>query len=430
MLSPIERRGKLKAAIRALSGNFLEVYDYVIYGFYATYIAAVFFPTNSAFLSLMLSLTTFGIAAVARPFGAIVLGSYMDRKGRRAGLLLTLGLMAIGAITITVMPGYAVMGIVAPVVIVCARLIQGFAFGVESAGVIVYLAEIATPRNRGFYVSWQTASQGLTAMLAASLGFALAASLSTEQMASWGWRVPFLIGCLVIPVLFWLRSSLEETEAFLKSRHPQGTGEVLRVLAAHWPVMLIALGMQIFTTTIFYLITVYTPTFGGQVLHLPPLGNLLVTFCVGLALFILIPIGGALSDRIGRMPLVIVAPFLVLITVFPAMSWLIAAPSFGGLLVVELWLAFLSAMHLAGLAPLFAEIMPAKARTSGMALVVSLGSGFFGSFTPAINTLLIEMTGNRAAPALWITFTAAIGLASALAAMRFAPTASMQEAPT
>src|SRR6266446_1648046 len=114
MLSPIERRGKLKAAIRALSGNFLEVYDYVIYGFYATYIAAVFFPTNSAFLSLMLSLTTFGIAAVARPFGAIVLGSYMDRKGRRAGLLLTLGLMAIGAITITVMPGYAVMGIVAP----------------------------------------------------------------------------------------------------------------------------------------------------------------------------------------------------------------------------------------------------------------------------------------------------------------------------
>jgi MFS family permease len=204
VLSPIERRAKVKSAIRAVSGNFLETYDYVIYGFYATYIAAVFFPTNSKLLSLMLSLTTFGIAAVARPFGAIILGSYMDRKGRRAGFLLTLGLMAIGTVSITVMPGYAVVGLVAPLVLITARLIQGFAFGVESSGVIVYLAEIATPRNRGFYTAWQAASQALTVVLAASIGAALAAALSAEQMAAWGWRVPFLIGCLVIPVLFWL----------------------------------------------------------------------------------------------------------------------------------------------------------------------------------------------------------------------------------
>jgi MFS transporter, MHS family, citrate/tricarballylate:H+ symporter len=428
MLSPAARRAKLKAAICAVSGNFLEVYDYIIYGFYATYIAVVFFPTNSAFLSLMLSLTTFGIAAVARPFGAIFLGSYMDRKGRRAGLLLTLGLMAIGTVCITLMPGYAVAGIVAPLVLVSARLIQGFAFGVESAGVNIYLAEISTPGNRGFYVAWQAGSQGLTVMLAASIGVALAASFSTEQMASWGWRIPFLIGCLIIPMLFWLRSSLVETEVFLKSRHPRATGEVLRILVDHWPVVTIAMGMQIFATTTFYLITVYTPTFGDQALHLPPLGNLLVTFCVGLTIFIFIPIGGALSDRIGRMPLVVATPLLVMASVFPAMSWLVAAPSFSALLIVELWLSFLNAIFTGAVAPLIIEMMPEKARTSGTGLAISLANGVFGSFTPAISALLIETTGNRASPALWITCTGAIALLAALAVNRFAPASSRLDA--
>jgi MFS transporter, MHS family, citrate/tricarballylate:H+ symporter len=428
MTEPCERGRKFHSALGAVCGNFLETYDYVIYGFYASYIAAVFFPSDVAFVSLMLSFSTFGIAAIARPFGAILLGSYMDRKGRRAGLLLTLGLMAVGTFAIAVMPGYAVLGFAAPLLLVSARLVQGFAFGVESSGVTVYLAEIATPGNRGFYVGWQLGSQGLTVILAASVGAALLALLSAEQMAAWGWRVPFLVGCLVIPLLFWLRSSLQETEIFLKSGPARATGEVLRILAQHWPLLLVATGMQIFATTTFYMITVYTPTFGSQVLHLPVLGNLLVTLCVGLTIFLLVPLAGALSDRIGRRPLVIAMPVLVLATSFPAMSWLAAAPSLTGLLLVELWLAVLWALYAGGFQPLLTEIMPARARTSAMALVISLGSGFFGSFTPAIATLAIALTGSSASPALWISFTALLGLAAALAVTRLAPGVSMREA--
>ena len=247
-------------------------------------------------------------------------------------------------------------------------------------------------------------------------------------MVSWGWRIPFLIGCLIIPMLFWLRSSLVETEVFLKSRHPRATGEVLRILVDHWPVVTIAMGMQIFATTTFYLITVYTPTFGDQALHLPPLGSLLTTFCVGLTIFIFIPIGGALSDRIGRMPLVVATSLLVMATVFPAMSWLVAAPSFSALLIVELWLSFLNAIFTGAVAPLIIEMMPEKARTSGTGLAISLANGVFGSFTPAISALLIETTGNRASPALWITCTGAIALLPALAVNRFASASSRLDA--
>lgn len=179
---PSEPRDKAKAVIRALAGNVLEVYDYSVYGFYAVYIAAAFFPTDSAFLSLMLSLMTFGIVAIARPFGAIILGSYTDRKGRRAGLLLTLALMSVGSLTIALTPGYATIGILAPVLIVIGRLTQGFAFGAESSSVNVYLAEIATPGNRGFYIAWQNASQGITLDLTAAIGVVLAA---TFQMNRW-----------------------------------------------------------------------------------------------------------------------------------------------------------------------------------------------------------------------------------------------------
>jgi len=427
MLSQSERRAKRNAVIRALGGNIIEVYDYGIYAFFATYIASAFFPTDSAFLSLMLSLMTFGIAAIARPFGAIILGSYMDRKGRRAGLLLTLALMSVGSFVLAATPSYAAIGIVAPLLIIVGRLIQGFSFGVESSGVNIYLAEIATPGNRGFYVAWQNASQGLTAILAASVGIGLASALSNEQMMSWGWRVPFIIGCLIIPVLFWLRRSLEETEVFLKSRHPSRMRDILRILAEHWPMLFLGIALWILQTTGFYLTTLYTPVFGSQALHLAPLGNLLVTVCVGSSFFVVTLLSGALSDRLGRWPLVVIASLAIMTTAFPSFSWLAAAPSFTRLLLVDLWLSFLVAIYTGAVTPLIAEVMPTAARTSGMAIVISIGSGLFGSFTPAIGTLLIELVGSPAAPALWLTFTATVALGAAFALKRFAPI-SAQEA--
>lgn len=218
-LTGAERRSRVGKVVRVASGNFLEMYDFIVYGYYATYIAHAFFPTGSEFASLMLSLMTFGAGYLMRPLGAIVLGAYIDRKGRRDGLILTLALMAVGTLTIAATPGYATIGLLAPLLVVLGRLLQGLSAGVELGGVSIYLAEIATPGNRGFYCSWQSGSQQVAVVFTALLGIGLTMTMSAGQMAAWGWRVPLFIGCLIIPVILWLRRSLEETEAFRTSRH-------------------------------------------------------------------------------------------------------------------------------------------------------------------------------------------------------------------
>jgi metabolite-proton symporter len=393
------------------SGNFLEMYDFIVYGYYATYIANTFFPTASEFASLMLSLMTFGVGYLMRPVGAIVLGAYIDRKGRRQGLIVTLGLMAIGTLTIAVTPGYATIGLAAPLIIVAGRLLQGLSAGVELGGVSVYLAEIATPGHRGFYCSWQSASQQLAVVFTAVLGLALTVNLTAGQMSAWGWRVPLLVGCLIIPIILWLRRSLEETDAFTRmAHHPRRVADVLRVVVANWQLVSIGMLLVAFTTTTFYLITAYTPTFGRQALHLQPWQTFVVTLCVGLSNFIWLPIAGALSDRIGRRPLLFLAPALTMATAYPAMSWLVAAPTLNKLLVVELWLSFLFGVYNGAMVPFLTEIMPVEVRTAAFSLAYSLATAIFGGFTPAICTYLIEQTGNRAAPAVWLSVAALVSL--------------------
>jgi MFS family permease len=430
MLSAAERRTKIKAVIRAASGNFLELYDYLVYLIYATYIANAFFPSNNAFRSMMAALITYGISSLARPFGAVVLGSYADRKGRRKGLILSLSLMAVGTASIAFTPGYASIGLFAALFVLLGRLVQGFSLGVESGGCNVYLVEIATPGNRGFYGSWQGASQAMGVICAAAVGVALTALLTNDQMRDWGWRVPFLIGCVIIPIIFWLRGSLEETESFLKSKHAQTTGEIVRILIEHWPIVVVGVMLQVFNTISFYFVNTYTAIYGSQALHLDPIDNLLVALAVGICSFVFLPIGGVLSDRIGRWPQVIVVPILVIATAYPLMSWLVASPSLGRLMLFGLWLSVLYAIYAGTLVPLITEIMPGKVRTSGYAIVISIANGIFGTFTPAVSTLLIEVTGNRASPALWLSAAAVVSLAAALAARRFASKPSLRPAAT
>ncbi len=417
MLTPQERRAKIGAVIRVASGNFLEMYDFIVYGYYATYIGEAFFPTHNAFASLMLSLMTFGAGFLMRPLGAIVLGSYIDRKGRRAGLLLTLGLMAIGTLSITVTPGFKTIGLAAPVIIVVGRLLQGLSAGVELGGVSVYLAEIATPGNRGFYCSWQSGSQQVAVVFTALLGLGLAVWVPPDKMAIWGWRIALGIGCLIIPIILWLRRSLEETEAFKRmQRHPRAASDVLRILAANWRLVLVGMMLSVMTTTTFYLITAYTPTFGSHALHLTQKQDFIVTFCIGVSNFIWLPIGGWLSDRIGRRPLLLLVPVLVILSAYPAMLWLVASPTMLKLLVVELWFSICFGMYSGAMIPFLTEIMPPEIRTVGFSLAFSLATALFGGFTPAVCTYLIEATGNKASPALWLTLAAIIGLSGTLLA--------------
>lgn len=280
----------------------------------------------------------------------------------------------------------------------------------------MYLSEIASPGHKGFYVSWQSASQQVAVVFAALIGVALSSRLSPQQMGEWGWRVPLLIGCLIIPALFLLRTSLQETDEFLAKKHRPSTSEILRSLMANWRIVLIGTMMVTMTTVSFYMITAYTPTFGSAVLHLANTDSLIVTLCLGASNLFWLPVMGALSDRIGRRPLLVTFTFLMIITAYPAMLWLVAAPSFARLLIVELWLSFIYGSYNGAMVVFLTEIMPIDVRTSGFSLAYSLATAIFGGFTPAISTYLIHVTGSRAVPGLWLSFAAACGLVAAFAA--------------
>jgi MFS family permease len=392
------------------------MYDFMVFGYYASAIGNAFFPSGNPFLSLMLSLMTFGAGFLMRPLGAIVLGAYTDRHGRRAGLILTLGLMSVGIVSIAFMPGYATIGWLAPLLVLTGRLLQGFSAGMELGGVSVYLSEIATPGHKGFYVSWQSASQQVAVMFAALVGVMLSSALPPEKMMQWGWRIPLLLGCAILPFLFRLRRSLKETDEFIARKHRPSTSEILRSLTANWGIVLIGVMMVTMTTVSFYMITAYTPTFGSSVLHLASLDSLIVTLCVGASNLFWLPVMGTVSDRIGRRPLLVMCTILMLITAYPAMLWLAHDPSFSRLLGVELWLSFIYGSYNGAMVVFLTEIMPVNVRTTGFALAYSLATAIFGGFTPAISTYLIHVTGNRAIPGLWLSFAAACGLAASFLA--------------
>lgn len=378
------------------------MYDFMVFGYYAADIGRTFFPNSNPFASLMLSLTTFGAGFLMRPLGAIVLGNYIDRHGRRKGLILTLWLMAAGTASVALVPGYATIGILAPLLVLAGRLVQGFSAGVEVGAASVYLSEISTPGHNGFYTSWQSASQQMAVMFAALLGLIVA--------PHWGWRAPLLIGCLLIPFLFWVRSSLLETQAFLARKHHPSIREIWTTLLSNARLVVLGMMLSALTTVSFYMITAYTPTFGSSVLHLASHQILLVTLCVGASNFLLVPTMGALSDVIGRRTQLAAAGILALLTAAPLYIWLVATPSVPKLLFVELWFSIIFASSSGAMVPFLTEIMPASVRATGYSLAFSLATAIFGGFTPAIVTALIRMTGSRAMPALWLSFAAILAL--------------------
>jgi MFS transporter, MHS family, citrate/tricarballylate:H+ symporter len=431
---PVQLKSRIGAILRATSGNFLEQFDFFLFGFYAPFIAKAFFPSENETAALLNTFGVFWLGALMRPVGAIVLGAYIDRIGRRKGLIVTLAIMAIGTVTIAICPDYARIGVAAPIIVLIGRLLQGFSAGVELGGVSVYLAEIATPGNRGFYTSFQSSSQQVAIFVAAIIGYLLNEAVTGDTIGLFGailfakWRIPFFIGCLIIPFIFVLRRTLEETPEFLAMKKHPSTNEVFRSAMTNWKIVVLGMMIAMLTTTTFYFVTVYTPTFGRNVLKLTSQDAVLVTLLVAVTNFIWNPVGGAVSDRLGRKPVLLTIAGLSLVTAYPALHWLVAAPTFGKLLAVEMMFSFYFGVYSGTMLGALVEIVPKHVRTTCFSLAFALAAGLFGTFTPFASTWLIGHTGNKASPGLWLMCAAVAGIAAALIVYRSGEAAAKAQA--
>src|ERR1700733_10031382 len=414
---PPQIKSRIGAILRATSGNFLEQFDFFLFGFYAPFIAKAFFPSENETAALLNAFGVFWLGAMMRPVGAIVLGAYIDRIGRRKGLILTLAIMAAGTIIITFCPTYLAIGVAAPIIVLIGRLVQGFSAGVELGGVSVYLAEISTPGNRGFYTSFQSSSQQVAIFAASLIGYLLNEMMPHDTIASIGWRIPFLIGCLIIPFIFVLRRTLEETPAFLAMKKHPTTAEVFSSAAVNWRIIALGMMLAAMTTVTFYFVTVFTPSFGKE-LHLSAQDSLLVTLMVAVTNFIWNPVGGALSDRIGRRPVLMAIAALSFVTAYPVLAWLTAAPTFGKMLAVGMMFSLYFGVYSGTMLGALVEIVPAHVRTTCFSLAFALAAALFGTFTPFAALKLTALTGDKASPAYWLMCAAASGFIAAIVIYR------------
>lgn len=399
----------------AVIGNALEWYDFIVFGFFTVVIARLFFPSDSQYASLLLTTGTFGVGFFMRPVGGILLGIYADRRGRKAALLMVITLMTVAIAMIAFAPTYAAIGVGAPLIMVLARLLQGFSAGGEFASATAFLTESAPAGRRGLYGSWQMVGQGLAVLLGAVLGTVLTRSLTPEMLDSWGWRIPFLFGLIIGPVGLYIRRNLDETSAFLQSSRSaagqQGSGSMLM---SHVKEMLACLGMVVSGTISFYVILIYIPTFARTQLHIP-LDQAFLAQSIGLAVeVVLIPICGLLSDFVGRKPVMIAALVLDLVVTYPLFSWVSASPSFGALLTMQIILCGLFGVFNGPISTALAEQFPTRVRSTALAIAYNIAVMLFGGFAQFFVTWLIQATGTPIAPAYYLMFGAAVGLLAAL----------------
>ena len=398
----------------AVVGNALEWYDFIVFGFFAVVIARLFFPTESQYASLLLTTATFGVGFFMRPVGGIILGIYADRRGRKASLLLIIGLMTLAIAMIGFAPTYAAIGIAAPLLVVLARLLQGFSAGGEFASATSFLIETAPAQHRGFYGSWQMVGQGLAVLTGALLGALITRVLAPEALDSWGWRVPFLFGLIIGPLGLYIRRRLDETAPFLATRRGQQQKTLGAALAAHVRETLATFGIIICGTIAFYVILLYMPTFARTQLHLP-LDQAFSAQAISLAcMIVLIPVFGALSDHIGRKPIMIAALILYFTLTYPLFSWMYANPSFGSLIVTQVALCSLLGVFFGPMSTALAEQFPTHVRSTGLGTAYNMAVMVFGGFAPFFVTWLIQATGVPVAPAFYVMFGAAAGLLAAL----------------
>ncbi|MEJ0072232.1 MAG: MFS transporter [Pseudomonadota bacterium] len=400
--------------VAASIGNALEWFDLLIYGYFAVTISKVFFPIGSDTASLLLALGTFGVSYLVRPLGAIVIGAYADRAGRKAALTLSILLMTLGTGLMAIMPGYASIGLLAPVMVLVARLMQGFSVGGEFGSATAFLVEHSATR-KGFFASWQWASQGLTALLASAFGIALTTGLSAAQLESWGWRLPFLFGVLIGPVGLYIRRHAAETPEFAQA---QPTPQPLRRLLGQQKARLaLAVGAAVISNSSNYLI-LYMPTYAIKELGLPQSVGFIATLIGAVVLGTVAPLAGHLSDKIGRTRIMLTMTALFLLTAYPMFRLLATYPSLTVMILAVAWMSLLKAGYSGVLAAFLSELFPTATRGVGMSLGFSISVTIFGGFAPFVSTWLIAVTGDKLSPSFYLMATALLSLTALIAARR------------
>ncbi|MDY7578201.1 MFS transporter [Herbaspirillum sp. RTI4] len=407
------KRNPWKEICAASIGNALEFYDLLIYGYFAIVIAKLFFPAADETTSLLLSVGTFGISFIMRPLGAIILGSYADRAGRKASLTLSIMIMMVGTAMIAFAPTYSQIGIASPLLIIVARMLQGFSTGGEFGAATAFMVEHADAKRRGFFASWQLSTQGLATVLAAGISALLSYTLTDMQMESWGWRVAFCFGLLVGPVGLYIRSQIDETPEFKKILAVQPEKSPLREVLVHDRLNLVlAIGVVAGATAFNYVHKLYMPTYALKQLHIPATSSFLSAMVTGLVLMITAPIFGTLSDRYGRFRVLSVALLLVGLTSYPLFLALTQWPTVGTLLMVQALVGLLIAASLGPIPAMLSDIFPTRTRGTGLALSYNFSVTLFGGFAPLIVTWMIASTGSKLAPSFYVMGTALISIAA------------------
>src|SRR5690348_7603473 len=400
------RSSTFRILAAASIGNALEWYDILVYGYFAVTISKLFFPTADPTTALLLAFGTFGVSYLVRPLGALVLGAYADRAGRRAAMLLSIVIMTAGTGLMAIIPTYASIGILAPIAVLIARLLQGFAVAGEFGSATAFLVEHSKDR-KGFFASFQWFGQGLAAVLSSFFGVILYTWLTTEQIESWGWRVPFLFGLLIGPIGLYIRKHVGETPEF-REEGP-APAPLRQMFAKHWDRLLMCMGVVILSTSSNYII-LYMPTYAIRQLHLPQSLGFAATLIGGILLTFGAPFFGHLSDRVGRVRMMMVVSLLFALSAYPAFVLLVANASLAGIVGIVCWLSLLKAAYSGTLPALMAELFPTATRGTGIALSYNISVPVFGGFAPAIATWLVATTGSPLAPSFYLIATSLLSL--------------------
>jgi MFS family permease len=396
----------------AILGNALEFYDFTVYAAFATFLAKAFFPASNPNTSLLLAVATFGVGFVARPLGGIVIGAYADRYGRKPAMTLTIWLMALGTGIIGVLPTYDQIGLMAPVLLVLARLLQGFSTGGEMGPATTYLLESAPAHRKGFFGSWQLASQNMGSLFSALVGLLLALLITPGANDSWGWRVPFLLGILIAPVGYFIRKNLDET---LDTSEAHGTmgGVLSDILANHWAKIVLCI-LLISGATISQYFFLYTTTYAINTLHYSPSWAMATNFVTFISGTIFALLGGALADRYGLKTLAVVPRIVVTLLFYPALQLVVSS---GSPIVFVVTSAVLIAFHAmasgAGII-LIPLIFPAVVRTAGLSIAYALGVTIFGGTAQFVFTWIIDATGDKLS---WVWYVIAMSVISLIGTM-------------